>query len=109
MTASTLLILAVCRTHVTHDPSKWPNSPQVSDSSVVKGPSQYLGGHGLNFCRGLRIFFGFIQIGILFSTVLPSTICKNFTQAGEKFVKYLQLFGYKIGNLWKSMIVTKQT
>ena len=31
---STLLILAVCRTRVTYQPSKWPSSPRVSCSSV---------------------------------------------------------------------------
>ena len=47
----TLPILAVYRTRVTHEPSKWPSSPRVS-----RAPNRYLGGHEFNSRRRLSIF-----------------------------------------------------
>ena len=35
---------------------KWPSSARVSRSSVVRAPNRYLGGHGFDSRRGLRIF-----------------------------------------------------
>ena len=47
---------AYCRTLVTYEPSKWPSSPRVSRSSVVRAPNGYLGGNGLD-SRGDSDFF----------------------------------------------------
>ena len=35
----------------------WPNSPNVSHSSVVRACNRYLEGHGFDSCWGLRKFF----------------------------------------------------
>ena len=40
MTLSTLLILAVRRTHVIHEPRTWLGSPRVSRNSVVRASDQ---------------------------------------------------------------------
>ena len=54
MTISTLLILAV---HRTHEPCIWPSSPRVLHSSVVRVYDRCTEGHTFNSCRGLRFFF----------------------------------------------------
>ena len=41
----TLLILAVRRMHVTHEPSIWPGSPRVSHNSLVRESDRCVEGH----------------------------------------------------------------
>ena len=48
----TSLNLAVCRTRVTVNVEKWPRSPRVS----LRALKRYLGDHGFDSHRGLRIF-----------------------------------------------------
>ena len=60
---STLLILAVCRTHVTYQPSKWPSSPRVAQ--LVRAPNQYLVGHWFDSRWGLRIFLCPMLVSLL--------------------------------------------
>ena len=56
-TTSTLLLLAVCRTRVTHELSLMASlSMRSSRGSVDRAPAPCLGGHGFNSRRGLRIF-----------------------------------------------------
>ena len=52
MTISTLLIVAVCRTHVTHE----PQLTTVFHNSVVRLSDRCTGGHRFNSCQGLRFF-----------------------------------------------------
>ena len=52
MTISTLLIVAVCRTHVTHE----PQLTTVFYNSVVRLSDRCTGGHRFNSCQGLRFF-----------------------------------------------------
>ena len=56
MTISTLLILAVRRTHVIHEPCIWPSSPQVLHTSVVRASDWCMEDHRFNSWWGLRIF-----------------------------------------------------
>ena len=54
---STLLILAVCRTRVTNELSKYDLARHESpSSSVVRAPDRCTGGHGFDSRRGLRFF-----------------------------------------------------
>ena len=52
MTISTLLIVAVCRTHVTHE----LQLTTVFHNSVVRLSDRCTGGHRFNSCQGLRFF-----------------------------------------------------
>ena len=56
MTISTLVVLAVCRMHVIHEPCVWHSSPRVLRSSVVRASDRCTEGHRFNSCRGLRFF-----------------------------------------------------
>ena len=56
MTILTLLIPAVHRMHVIHEPCIWSNSPRVLRSSVVRASDQCTEGHWFNSCRGPRFF-----------------------------------------------------
>ena len=47
------LILAVCRTRVTYEPKRCSSSPRVPRRTPI---DRYLGGHGIDSRRGLRIF-----------------------------------------------------
>ncbi len=51
---SSLLILAVCWTRVTYQPSKWPHESLVAQ--LIRAPNRYLGGHGFDSRRELSIF-----------------------------------------------------
>ena len=53
----TLMILAVCRTRVKYEPSKWPRSQWVLRSSVDRAPTWWLGCHRFDSCRGFILFF----------------------------------------------------
>ena len=53
MTISTLVVLAVCRTYVIHEPCIWHSSPRVLR---VRASDQCIEGHRFNSCRGLRFF-----------------------------------------------------
>ena len=57
MINSTVLILAVCRTPVTYELRKMTLLSMSSRSSVDRAPARCSGGHGFDFCRGLRFFF----------------------------------------------------
>ena len=72
MIVSTLLILAVCRTRVIYEHSKWPSSPRVLVVQLVRAPDRYLGDHGFESCRGL--FFVHARVIIDHATNLPSII-----------------------------------
>ena len=56
MTILTLLILAVYRMHVIHEPCVWSNSQRVLRSSVVRASDQCTEGHWFNSCREPRFF-----------------------------------------------------
>ena len=51
---STLLILAVCRIHVIHEPCMWVSLPWVLHSSMARASDQCTEGHRINSCQGLR-------------------------------------------------------
>ena len=56
MTISTLLILAVRRTHVIHEPCIWPSSPRVLRTSVVRASDRCMEDHRFHSSWGLRFF-----------------------------------------------------
>ena len=56
MTISTLVVLAVCRTHVIHEPCIWHSWPRVLRSSVIRASDRCTEDHRFNTCRGLRFF-----------------------------------------------------
>ena len=56
MTISTLLILAVCRMPVIHEPGMWVTLPWVLHSSMVRASDRCTEGHRFNSCQGLRFF-----------------------------------------------------
>ena len=53
---SIALILAVCRTPVIYELREITLLSMSSRSSVDRAPARYMGGHGFDSCRGLRIF-----------------------------------------------------
>ncbi len=53
---STLLILAVCRTRVTYQPSKWPSSPRGPRSSVGESAQPVSGRPWVRFPSGKQNF-----------------------------------------------------
>ena len=57
MTLSTLLILAVCRTRVTYEPSKWPSSPRVSVAQWLERPTNIWEAMGSFPVRNSDFFF----------------------------------------------------
>ena len=56
MTISPLLILAVRRTHVIHEPCIWPSPPRVLRTLVVRASDRCMEDHRFSSCRGLRFF-----------------------------------------------------
>ena len=55
----TLLILAVHRTHLLHEPSIWPGLPRVSRRESIRLQhtiDRCAEGHSFDSCRGLRFF-----------------------------------------------------
>ena len=51
-----VLILAIRRTHVIHEPCNWPSSPQVLRSSVVRACDRCTEGHRFNSYRESDFF-----------------------------------------------------
>ena len=69
---STLLILAVLRTHITREPCIWPSSPWVLRSSVVSASDWGVEGH--QFLLGTQIFSFSHPCDMLITSFLTFTL-----------------------------------
>ena len=76
---STSLILAVCRTHLIHEPCIRPSSPWVLWSSVLRASDQCTEGHRFNSCWKLSFFSLSHAHDILITSFLIFSLSLKFT------------------------------